>query len=554
MARYLILIFIFSLLLSGCKNEPDHKVVVDYPVEVTKAEISLNKKVEEFALVELSADISKLTENQKQTLKYLIKSAQTLDSLFWIQAFGEKDSLMNHISGEDTVAFALINYGPWEMLNGNKPFIERYGKKPYGANLYPKDIKYLEFVAFENENKFSAYTLLQRDKNGELYVESYHESYHDKLKRIADMLIQASGKAEKISFKNYLKLKAEALLSDDYSECEKAWLNMKDNSLDIIIGPYETSEDEFLYTKAAYEAYVLLRDPDWKKQLEDIQKSIPDMKAVLPVDYLLKQNIICHKSELAVYDVLYCGGNANAGSKGISRSRPLDGSITRDYGDRKCIFQNITKAKFDEIVVPIGNVIIDESQRNHLKFDAFLLTSLFYVISDGIVIKQTINNKGTVKDVLKDNYKLIANLCSDIQRLYLIVKMKEKGILTELELMDYFVCYIVDLHRSIRFGTAHVQGTESVMRFNYFLKNGAIEKNPETGCYLINEEKMIKALEKLLKQVITIQGKGDYQAAEKLINKYNVVSKELQEDLKRIRQANIPRDVRFNQGINVLEF
>ena len=513
---------------------------------------AVEKKVQEFVPVKLKADISHLSENQKEMLSYLFDASKIMDEIFWKEAFGEKDELFNKIGNEDLKKFVEINYGPWERLNDNKPFVTGYEEKPAGANFYPKDMTKEEFEAFEAEDKTSLYTLIRRDEEGNLMTVPYHEAFDAKIKQAAEYLKEAAKLAENESFKKYLNLRAEALLTDKYLDSDMAWMDVKNNDVDFVVGPIENYEDGLFGYKAAHEAFILLKDHDWTEKLNKFNALMPELQKSLPVEDEYKKEMPGSDSDLGVYEAVYYAGDCNAGSKTIAINLPNDERVQIEKGTRKLQLKNAMRYKFEKILVPISNELIDEEQRKYIKFDAFFENTMFHEVAHGLGIKETITGKGTVRNALKEYYSPVEEGKADIIGLYLVKQLVEMDEMDDKELMDNYVTFMASIFRSIRFGAASSHGKANMMRFNYFKEQGAFTRDAETGTYKVDFEKMTEAMNTLGGKILTIQGDGDYEKARKMVDEMSVIKEQLKNDLERLTKAGIPRDIRFEQGKDVL--
>ncbi|MCF6240787.1 MAG: Zn-dependent hydrolase [Bacteroidales bacterium] len=547
MKKILVFSSLFILLaFMACNNQNNKQK--DEKTEKTVSE--MQKKVDAFAHFTLTADVSGLTDKEKQMLPLLFEAAKIMDDIFWQEAFGNKDSLLASISDEATKQFVLINYGPWERLNDNPPFVEGFGEKPKGANFYPVDMTEEEFKNFDATDKTSLYTMIRRDDKGNLISIPYHEFFKEKVEKAAELLVKAAQLAEDEGLKKYLELRSKALLTDDYFESDMAWMDMKTNALDIVIGPIENYEDALFGYKAAHESYILIKDKEWSKKLAKYAKLLPDLQKDLPCEEQYKQEKPGTNSDLNAYDVVYYAGDCNAGSKTIAINLPNDEKVQLAKGSRRLQLKNAMQAKFEKILVPIADLIIDSTQRQHIKFQSFFENTMFHEVAHGLGIKNTINGKGTVRDALKEQYSWLEEGKADILGLYMITKLKEMGEL-DVDLMDNYVTFMAGIFRSIRFGGASAHGKANLMRFNYFKEKGAFVK-AENGTYKIDFDKMTEAMTSLSGLILKLQGEGDYDAVKKLKEEKVVIGTELQKDLNNISKAGIPVDIIFNQGLDKL--
>lgn len=534
---------------------PEKKATDDTVTDTTSVVVETNDELvrpEIYANFKLTTDISSLSESEKKMIPLLIEAAKIMDGLFWKQAYkGDKDSLMATIENQDAQKFIQINYGLWDRLAENRPFMEGVGEKPLGANFYPTDMTKEEYEAFTNKEKSSLYTLLRRDADGNLITAPYHQEYKAELEKAADYLRQASELAEDASLKKYLTLRAEALVTDKYMASDMAWMDMKTNGIDIIIGAIETYEDHLFGQKAAYSSYILVKDKSWSERLEKYAALLPQLQKGLPVDAKYKAEKPGSDSQLNAYDVVFYGGDCNAGSKTIAVNLPNDEEVQLKKGTRRSQLKNAMRAKFDKILMPISEMLITPEQRKHITFDAFFENTMFHEVAHGLGIKNTINKKGMVRESLKDMASALEEGKADVLGLYMVTKLREMGELSEGELMDNYTTFLAGIFRSVRFGAASAHGKANMVRFNFFAEKGAFEKL-EDGTYKVNPEKMAIAVNELSAKILTLQGDGDYEGVTKLTDEMGVIKADLQADLDRLSAANIPVDIIFEQGADVL--
>lgn len=524
----------------------------DKKIETSNKEDSLmGAKIAEFATVKLTTDMSKLTEKEKQMLPILIDIAQIMDDIFWEQTLGDKAAFLDSIKGENAKKFALINYGPWERLNNNKSFIEKYGEKPAGANFYPQDMTKEEFEALKDSNKTSLYTLIRRNDDKSLKVVWYHEAYKEKLKKASDLLKKAAELAEDPGLKKYLELRAEALMTSNYQPSDFAWMAMKNNHIDFVVGPIENYEDHLYEYKAAFEAFILVKDLEWSKKLDKYIALLPKLQRDLPVDPKFKKEVPGTESDLGVYDVLYYAGDGNSGGKTIAINLPNDEQVQLKSGSRRLQLKNSMKAKFDNIMMPISEKLIDKKQLPNVKFDAFFNNVMFHEVAHGLGIKKTINGKGMVRDAMKDVSSAFEEAKADVLGLYMATKLIEMKELQGITAEDCYVTYVAGIFRSVRFGAADAHGKANMMCFNYFEKAGAFVRNAD-GTYKVDFAKTKAAVDGWASVILTFQANGDYAGAKKYLDANATISAGLQKELDGLRSANIPVDVVFEQGKTTL--
>lgn len=501
----------------------------------------------------LTADLGHLSDNQREMIKVLIEASEIMDDLYWRQAYGDDyEAWLAGIGIDEARRFAELNYGPWDRLADEAPFIDDAGAKPLGANFYPVDMSKEEFDAAYLPGKKGLYSLIRRNAEGELILVPYHVAYADELSRAAVLLRQAAGLAEDQGFATYLKLRAAALISDDFQASDLFWMDVKTNEIDLVIGPIETYEDRMYGYRAAYESYVLIKDLEWSDRLSRFAMFLPELQEGLPVPDEYKWETPGTDSDLNAYDVVYYAGHSNAGSKTIAINLPNDEQVQLEKGTRRLQLKNAMRAKFEKILEPIAELLIDESQRQHVTFDAFFGNTMFHEVAHGLGIKNTINGGETVRAALLDVASGMEEGKADVLGLYMVTELHKAGELGDVDIMDHYVTFMSSIFRSIRFGASSAHGKANMVRFNFFEEHGAFVRDPETGTYRVDGERMTQAMTVLSRLLLTLQGDGDYAGASELMATKGVIGPQLQADLDRLTSAGIPVDITFRQGVTEL--
>ena len=514
-------------------------------------ESPMKAKVEEYAPVELKSDLlSGLNENEKELVKIFFKVGKITDDLFWKQTFGDKAQL-DTIADSYTKEFAMIHYGAWDRLDNNKPFIDGYGEKLDVCNYYPHDITAEEFDAFEDENKDSWYTVIRRNEDGSLKSVWYHDEYAEEIGQICALLEKAVTLAEDPGLKAYLEKRIEAFKTDDYLESDLAWMDMKESKIDFVTGPIESYDDKFRETKTSYESFILLKDEARSKDLAKFVSMLPALQKELPCAPEYKTFVPGTSSDLNVYDAVYYAGDCNAGSKTIAINLPNDDRVHALKGTRRLQLRNAMKAKFDKILMPIGELILTPEQQKYLNFDAFFWNVTFHEVAHGLGVKQTINGKGSVDAVMGTEKTSWEEAKADILGLFMVAKLVEMGEITNITTEDAIATYIAGILRSVRFGAASSHGKANMMCFNYMEKAGAFSRDAK-GQYVIDFAKSKDAMNSWAALILKTQGDGDIEFATKFRTENGGITSALQADLDKINGAGIPRDIRFIQGEDIL--
>ena len=331
-----------------------------------------------------------------------------------------------------------------------------------------------------------------------------------------------------------------------------AWLDMKDNAVDVVIGPIETYEDLLFGYKAAHEAYILIKDEAWSERLARFASLLPGLQRGLPVPAAYKREMVGSDSDLNAYDVVYYAGQANAGSKTIAINLPNDEEVQLAKGTRRLQLKNAMRAKFDRILAPIAGELIAEDQCQHVTFDAFFSNTMFHEVAHGLGIKNAINGTGTVREALLETASSMEEGKADVLGLFMTTSLLESGEITEGTLEDYYVTFIASIFRSVRFGATSAHGRANMVRFNYFQERGAFTRDDASGTYRVDFDAMREAMNGLSELILTLQGDGDHDGAAALLAEKGVVGPALQADLDRLGSAGIPVDIIFEQGESVL--
>ena len=540
--RRLFLLLSLGVLLFSCKENKNETKQSPY-----------QSLADQYAEFPLTTDLSQLTENEQKMIPILIEVANIMEDIFWQNAYGDRNGLLAQFS-QDSAAlkYLSINYGPWDRLNGNKPFIDGVGAKPLGANFYPVDMTKEEFEALDDPRKTDWYSIVRRDTTGKLIVLSYHEAYPEEVAKAAQLLEEAAELAEDPGLKNYLTLRAKAFLDDDYLASDLAWMDMQNNTLDFVVGPIETYEDQLFGYKASHSGQILVKDKAWSKRLSEYAQYLPKLQENLPVPAQYKKEKANANPDMNAYDVIYYAGDCNAGSKNIAINLPNDPRVHAAKGSRKLQLKNSMQAKFEKMVLPISKLLITPEQQKHVNFDAFFENVMFHEVAHGLGIKYTLDGKQDTRAALQNYYTSIEEGKADILGLFCVTKLAEWGVLENKDLMDNYVTFIAGIFRSVRFGAASAHGKANMMQFAHFMESGAISKDETTGYYTVDFEKMKKDIEVIAGEYITIEGDGDIQKAAQLVAEKGIVPPTLQKDLDRIANANIPKDIFFKQGRDVL--
>ena len=541
--------WLIAMAAAGCATS----MTTSNPNGSLQANPDVPQRLARYTSVRLSPDLSGLSDRERRMIPILIEAGKAMDEAYWIEVYGDRRDLLASIADPSARRLADINYGPWDRLDGNAPFLAGAGARPAGANYYPADMTRAEFEAevakggARADSLKSLYTMVRRDRNGQLTAIPYSTFFGAQHERAAALLDQAAALADDAGLRNYLTLRARALRTDDYQPSDMAWMDMKTNAIDVVIGPIETYDDELFGYKAAHETFVLVKDRAWSDRLARFAAMLPALQRGIPVADEYKRESPGTDSDLNAYDVVYTSGQSNSGSKTIAINLPNDEQVQLKKGARRLQLKNAMRAKFDRILVPIAGELIASDQLANVTFDAFFENVMFHEVAHGLGIKNTVNGRGTVRDALKERYGALEEGKADILGLYMVRQLRAQNELTAGRMEDNLVSFLASLFRSIRFGAASAHGRANLAAFNFLEEQGAFTRDPATGRYRVNIERMRSGTDALSERILMLQGNGDYDGVGAFQAKYGVMSAQLKADLERLGAKGIPVDIVYEQ-------
>ena len=510
-----------------------------------ECEKQLQEKVESYAVVEVTSPLyDALSENDKKIVGLFREAADIMDGLFWKQTFGDK-AVIDALPEGYAKTYAYINYGAWDHLDDNKPFVKGYGEKPLGCQYYPQDMTMEEWNAFEDPDKLNLYTVVRRDENGALKTVWYRDEYKAELDKVCALLEEAAALTTNEGMRTYLTERVKAFRTDDYLASDLAWMDMKDCNMDLVIGPIENYDDHLFEAKAAYEAFILLKDETRSANLAKYVALLPTLQKMLPCAPEYKTFVPGTSSDLNVYDAIYYAGDCNAGSKTIAINLPNDERVHAAKGARRLQLYNSMMAKFNKILAPIGEVLVEPSQLKYLTADAFFWNVTFHEVAHGLGVKQTINGKGTVDEAMGSEKTTWEEAKADILGLFMVNKLIEMGEITDITKEESIATFIAGIVRSVRFGSASSHGKANMMCFNYMEDNGAFTRNAE-GKYVVDFEKAAAAIDSWAALILQTQATGNFEFAQAYAAENASIRENLAAEVAKVNEAGIPRDIVFD--------
>ena len=506
-----------------------------------------------FTTVKLVADTASLTRNERRMLPLLVDAAREMHDVFWVQVVGPRDSVLSSIKDPAARRLAEVMVGPWNRLEDNAPFVPGVGPKPPGVNFYPRDMTKAEFErevaggGARADSLKSWYTMIRRDPSGRLSIIPYSRFFAASNQRAAAKVRAAAALAEDPGLRRYLTLLATALVTDSYRPSDMAWMDMKRNRLDVVLGPIEHYEDELFGYKTAAESFVLVKDLAWSRRLAKYATMLPALQRGIPVPDAYKRERPGTDADLNAYDVVYVSGQANAGVKTIAINLPNDEVVQLRKGARRLQLKNAVRAKFDRILVPIAQELIATDQLPRVTFDAFFENVMFHEVAHGLGIKNTLDGKATVRAALKERYNALEEGKADILGLYMLRQLNAQGEMGKESIEDNYVTFLASLFRSVRFGASDAHGRANVVAFNFLERQGAFRREAD-GKYRVDFAKMRAASDSLSRRILVLQGDGDYAGVGALNSEFGAIGPTLRGDLDRLGAKSIPVDVLFDQG------
>ena len=516
---------------------------------------ALAKKIRRFSPTVLTANTSTLSVKDRQALQKIIAAAKYMDPLFLRQVWSGNESLRQRLEADRTPAgrmllkYFLINDGPWSRLDENEAFIEDVPKKPAHANYYPDDITKEEFNAWvetlpatEKEKATGYFYTIRRDANRKLMTVPYNQEYHEFLEPAAKLLREAAALTTNATLRDFLNKRAAAFASNDYYDSDVAWMDL-DAPIDVTIGPYETYEDELFGYKAAFEAYVTMRDDAETAKLKKFSQYLQELEDNLPIDPKYRNPKLGAASPIRVVNEVFASGEGNSGVQTAAFNLPNDERVVKEKGSKRIMLKNVQDAKFIKVLVPISRTLLTLVQQRAISFDAFFTHILMHELMHGLGPHNiTVDGQPTtVRLQLKDRYSSIEEAKADVTGLWALQYLLDKGVIDKSMQRTLYTTYLASMFRSVRFGVTEAHGRGVAMQFNYFTDEGAIKYDDRTGKFSVDDSKIRAAVSKLTTELLTIEAEGSYEKANAILEKYAVIRPPMKAALDKL--TSVPVDI-----------
>ncbi|MEO8045070.1 MAG: hypothetical protein ABI674_09200 [Spartobacteria bacterium] len=507
-----------------------------------------------FAPTEITADLSKLSPNDRKVLAKLVKASQIIDGIFLRQAWSGNPSMLLDLAGDQSAEgrarlhYFLINKGPWSALDNDAPFVEGAPSKPEGANFYPPNATKAELEAWmksltaeEQKSARGFFTVVHRKADGKFTIVPYNIEYEGELTRAAALLREAAEAATEPTLKKFLTARADAFLSNDYYPSDVAWMELN-GAIEPTIGPYEVYEDAFFNYKAGYEAFITVQDEAESAKLKKFSGELQEIEKHLPIDPKYRNPKLGALAPLAVVNEIYAAGDANHGVQTAAFNLPNDERVTREKGSKRVMLKNVQDAKFAKTLIPISKVALSPADQKNLSFDAFFTHIVMHEMMHGLGPHTiTVDGKtSTVRQEMKEAGSALEEAKADISGLFALQYLIDKGVIDKSMQQSLYTTFLASSFRTLRFGSNDAHGLGMALQLNYLLDAGGFVANAD-GTFSVNGDKVKAGVEGLTREIMTIQAEGNYAKAKELLAKYGVVRPEVQKTLDKM--GNIPVDI-----------
>jgi hypothetical protein len=527
---------------------------------MSAADPALATKISQFAPTEVTADVSHLSDGDRKALDKIIQAAKLMDPIFYRQVWSGNVALKAKLEadksplGQQRLHYFVVNKGPWSRPNQDEPFIPDVPhEKPPQAGFYPDDIKKDEFNTWaqglsEDDRKKAQgfFTVIRRGADGKLTIVPYSQEYREFLEPAANLLREAASLTTNETLKNFLTKRADAFMSDNYYASDVAWMDLN-APIDVTFGPYETYEDGLFGYKAAFEAFVTLRDEAESTKIAKFSSYLQELENNLPMDPRYRNPKVGAGSPIRVVDVVFTAGDGNRGVQTAAFNLPNDEQVVKEKGTTQIMLKNMQEEKFNKVLVPIAGVALDPAQRSQISFDAFFTHILAHELLHGIGPHSitVAGRQTTVRLELKELASAIEEAKADITGLWGLQYLIDKGAVDKKLENDLYTTYLSSSFRSVRFGITEAHGKGQAMQFNYLLDEGGIKYDAQAGTYAIDPARIKDAVRKLTTEILTLQAEGSYEKAKALLDKYGVIRPEMQKTLDKLSAVPIDIEPRF---------
>jgi hypothetical protein len=534
---------------------------VDAAAMLKSAVPDLDRRIGQFKPVRMPFDASGLSDRERKEIDELVAASRALESMYWRQSDPTGLALYNALATTDTPAarsvrhYLFINGSRWDLVRENEPFVGGE-KMPPGRALYPPDLTRAAVDAYAAAHPdaksllFDPYTVIRRD-GGALAGRKYHDAYAPFAKEAAEALRRAAGASPDQAFARFLRLRADALLSDDYYPSDVAWVDLKSPKIDVIFAPYETYLDDLLGVKTSYGAAVMIRNEAESRNLELYERWVPEIQEALPLASEDRPSVRGHATPMEVMDTPFRAGDLRHGYQAVADNLPNDPRIHKEKGTKKIFFKNFMDARVREVILPLAAKVMDPAQAKQASAEGYLASTVLHEICHGLgpAFARQNGRQVDIRQAMAGSFSGLEEAKADVVGMFALKWLVDKGVLKKERLEEYYASYVAGIFRTVRFGTGEAHGRAEMMEFNYLASQGAIASTG--GRYRIDYAKMPDAIARLAKELLEQEATGDRARAEKWFSKYDAMPPALHQALDAARDVPIDVDpiVSFDETV-----
>ena len=539
-------------------------IVIAQPGPTSEAN-RLQQMAARFSPTDIRVDLSKISPNDRKVLAKLVEASKIMDAIFLRQVWSGNDAMLIELARDESAEgrarlhYFLMNKGPWDRLDHNKPFVPGAPEKPVAANFYPEGATKAELEGWikalpdaQRRDATGFFTVVHRNGSGFALV-PYNVEYNEELTHAAALLRDAAALTAEPTLKNFLTKRAAAFLSNDYYDSDVAWMELK-GAIEPTIGPYEVYEDELFNYKAAFESFITVQDEEESAKLTKFAGQLQDIENNLPIDPKYRNHRLGGLAPIVVVNEVFAAGDANRGVQTAAFNLPNDERVTQQKGAKRVMLKNVQDAKFAKTLVPISKVVLSPADQKNVAFDAFFMQIVVHELMHGLGPHNiTVGGRATtVRQEMKEASSFLEEAKADISGLFAIQHMIDKGVVPKSLETTLYTTYLASAFRSIRFGINEAHGRGVAVQFNYLLDNGGFIAKPD-GTFAVDLAKVKAGVTGLTRDIMTIQAQGNYAKAIELRDRLGVVRPVVQKALDRMTSIPVDIEPRFTTAAQLLK-
>ncbi len=550
------------LALAGCRAQ-----AAEAPAQTgDRATADLQQKTARFAVTDLSADLSALPANEREALAHMVRAAQVMDALFLEQVWSGNETTFHALVRDESplgrvrVHAFLVNKGPWSRLDHNEAFVPGVPEKPAAANFYPAGATKAEvekwiagLSAAEQERATGFFTTIRRGPDGKLMAVPYSTEYQGELALAAQHLRAAAAATRQPTLKAFLESRAAAFVSNDYYDSDVKWMEL-DATIEPTIGPYEVYEDEWFNYKAAFEAFITVKDQTESDKLKKFAGSLQEIENHLPIDAKYRNQRLGALAPIAVVNTVFSAGDGNRGVQTAAFNLPNDERVIREKGSKRVMLKNNQQAKFAKVLTPISKIALAATDQGSISFEAFFTHILMHELMHGLGPHDIIvgGRTTTVRQELKDTYSAIEEAKADISGLFALQFLVDKGQLDKSLEKTMYTTFLASAFRSLRFGVNEAHGRGQAIQLNFLLDQGGFKVNAD-GTFAVDTAKIRDGVTALTKEIMTLQAEGSYAKAKQMIDTLGVIRPQTKALLDRLTAVPVDIEPRFVTALELVK-